>query len=162
MHTVTNMYKERGFNIDIYHGDNEFNINDLKECIRPASLNIYAKEQHITIIEIKIQAIKQGERFDIHSVPYKRYTRLIKISLVECIIHSRKYFPQNVRIRKRLGANTILLEKPNPDFDMKIVLVYYNMMYTGTTNTLNHISIPSIDIRESNKDGGHFFMSRYT
>ena len=43
LHTVTNMYRERGFNIDVYHGINEFNINDFKERIRPASLNIYAK-----------------------------------------------------------------------------------------------------------------------
>ena len=44
------------------------------------------------------------------------------ISLVECIIHSRNYFSQKESNRKRLGANTILLENPNPDFNMKIFL----------------------------------------
>ena len=35
LHTVTNMYKSRGFNINVYHGENEFNVNALKEHIRP-------------------------------------------------------------------------------------------------------------------------------
>ena len=38
----------------------------------------------------------------------------------------------------------------------------YDMFYTGTTNTLNRRSIPSIALREYNEDEVHFFMSLYT
>ena len=36
------------------------------------------------------------------------------------------------------------------------------MVYTGTNNNMSHKSIPRIELRESNEDGGHFFMSLYT
>ena len=35
LQTVTNMYKERGVNINLYHGENAFNINALRKYIRP-------------------------------------------------------------------------------------------------------------------------------
>ena len=38
--TVANMYTAIGFNTIAYHRYNEFDINDLREHIRPASLNI--------------------------------------------------------------------------------------------------------------------------
>ena len=89
---------------------------------------------------------------------YKRYTKLMIRSLVERIIHSRKSFPHKGSIRKRLGSNTISLRNPSTDFNTKrIFFGYYAMVYTGKTNTLNRRSIYSIDLRESNEDGGQFF-----
>ena len=80
-------------------------------------------------------------------------------SLLECIFHSRNSFPQRGSISKRLGSNTILLGNPGPDFNMKIIFFgYYVMVYTGTTNTSKIRRIPSISLRESTGDGGHFFM----
>ena len=80
-------------------------------------------------------------------------------SLVEYILHSRKSFPQNLSISKRLGVNMILLGKPSPDFKMNgIFFVSYAMVYIGTTNTSERRSILSIALRESNEVGGNFFM----
>ena len=70
--TVKNMYRARGFNIDFFHGDNEFNLNGLREHIRPESLNICEEGQQIPIIEGSIQTIKQGSHFTKNSVTYKR------------------------------------------------------------------------------------------
>ena len=137
------MYKEIGFNIEVFHRDNEFKLNSLREHIRPASLNIFTKGQHISIIESSIQSIKQGARCTTHSVPYKRYTNLITRSLVECIINSIKSFPRKGSIIKILGSNTVLLGKPSPDFNMKRIFSgSYAMVYTGTKNTLKRRSIP--------------------
>ena len=36
------------------------------------------------------------------------------------------------------------------------------MVFTGTTSTSKKKSIPSIVLRESNEDGGQFFMLLYT
>ena len=83
IHTVTNIYKASGLNMDVYHEDNEFNINPFREHIRPEILNICAKGRHIPSIDKSIQTIKQGARCTKHPFPYKRYTRLMDISLVE-------------------------------------------------------------------------------
>ena len=82
---------------------------------------------------------------------------------MECIIYSRKSFSQQkFIISKRLGANTILLGDPIPCFNMKrIFFGSYSMVYTGKTNTFKRRSIPSIALRESNEDGGHFFVLLY-
>ena len=44
----------------------------------------------------------------------------------------------------------------------RIFFGYYSMVYIGTANKLKRIIIHIIDLRESNKDGGHFFMLLYT
>ena len=78
------------------------------------------------------------------------------------IIHSRNSFSHKGRISKRLGSSTVLLWKPSTDFKMKVIFFgSYAMVYTGTTNTSNRRSIPSIALRESNEYGGHLLMSLY-
>ena len=84
------MYKVIGFNIEFSNGNNEFNLNDLRDNIRSASLKSCAKGRHVPIIERSIKSIKKGLRYTTHSVPYKRYTNLMTRLLVECIIHSVK------------------------------------------------------------------------
>ena len=42
--TVNNMYKKKGLNIYIFHRYNYFNLNDFRTHIRPASLNIFEKD----------------------------------------------------------------------------------------------------------------------
>ena len=54
LNTVNKMYKERGFNIDVIHGDNKLNLNYFREHIRTENLSIYAKRQHIHIFERSI------------------------------------------------------------------------------------------------------------
>ena len=154
------MYKARGFNINVIHRYNTFNINYLIDHIRTVILNLCAKGQHIPSIESSIQTINQGSRCTTHSMPYNRYANLMTSYLVECIIHS---FPQKVSIINILGSNTILLGKPSPDFNMnRIFFASHTMVYTGTTNALNIIRTPSISIRESNEYEVKFFMLLYT
>ena len=120
LNSVNSMYNTRGFSIDILHRNNKFNLNALREHIRPESLNICEKGKHITIIEKYMQTINQGVRCATHSVTYKRYTKLRTRSLVEFVIHSRNSFPQKFSISKRIGSSTILLGKSSTDFNTKI------------------------------------------
>ena len=69
LHIVTNMYKAGGLNMNVYHGDNELKINALRYNSRPESLKICSQGQHILIIKIFIQTIKQGASFTTNSVP---------------------------------------------------------------------------------------------
>ena len=98
----------------------KWKYNYFREYIRPSSLKICTKGRHNPIIERSIHTMKQGARCTAYYVPYKRYTRLVTISLVELMIHSRNYFTQKGRISKRLGSNTILLGIPNTGFNMMI------------------------------------------
>ena len=145
------MYRARVFNNSAYHGNNKFDINALLEYIRHISLNIFARGSHKLIIERSIQTIKQESRCTTHSVTYKKYTNLMKRSLVACIIHSWNYFPQKFSIINKIGANTILLGNQNPYFNMKIILFgSYAMVYTGIKSNIRRGSIPGIALRESN------------
>ena len=82
---------------------------------------------------------------------------------MDYVFHSRKYFQLKYCIRKRLGANTILFRKPNPDFKINIMFLgSYYMVYTRTKNTSNFRITPSIASRDSRKNEGCFFMPVYT
>ena len=127
------MYKSRDFNIDFSHGDNKFNLNYLINHMSTARLNICSKGQYIPIVERSIQTIKQGARCTTHSVPYKRYMKLIIRSLLECITHSRNSFPHKGSISKKLGPSIMLLGKTSPYFNMKGTLFgFYAMVYKGS------------------------------
>ena len=41
---VLDKYDAFGFNVTITHGDNEFNIAKLKECLLPVLVEIYGKD----------------------------------------------------------------------------------------------------------------------
>ena len=43
LNTSNIMYKARGFNIDVFHRYNKFNLNVLRDHTRPESLNICEK-----------------------------------------------------------------------------------------------------------------------
>ena len=51
LHTVTNVYKARGFNTNVYHWYNKLNIYALRYHIMPSSWNICAKGRHTPIIK---------------------------------------------------------------------------------------------------------------
>ena len=113
------MYKLWGFNISLYHGDKKLNMNTLRENIRLASLNICEKGWHIPINERYMQTIKKGALCTTQYLTYKRYKRPMTRSFVECTIHSINSSPQKGSTIKRLGANTIILENKNHDFNTK-------------------------------------------
>ena len=53
---VKTKYKDRGFIITNYHGDNEF--EHLHKCVEPSHLHTCAANEHIGEIEISIRTIK--------------------------------------------------------------------------------------------------------
>ena len=55
---VLDKYDARGFNVTIIHGDNEFNIAQLKECPLPVLVEIYGEDEHVDIIERVIRVMK--------------------------------------------------------------------------------------------------------
>ena len=64
------LYDTRGFNITVFHRDNEFNINTFKSHLLPIFTHIYGKEEHVGIIEWMIRLIKDRAKFMCHAIPY--------------------------------------------------------------------------------------------
>ena len=157
---VTKMYERRGFSIEKYHGNNEFDMNDLRETIRPGILLICANEEHVHKIERSIRTIKERCRGTCHSVPYKRYTRLMTKSLVEGIVGLLNDFPSKDGVSQTMSPSMIVTGAQMPDYNIKkIVFGSYAQVHLGTTNTMKHRSVPAIALRSSNESGGHYFMS---
>ena len=69
-----NKHEQRGFDITDMHGDNEFNIQSLRDLLQPVNLHIYAKEEHVGFIKNAIKTIKKRARSVCHTEPYRRYT----------------------------------------------------------------------------------------
>ena len=55
---IIEKYDARGFNVTTIHGDNEFNISQLKEHLLPILVDIYGKYEHEDIIERVIRVMK--------------------------------------------------------------------------------------------------------
>ena len=145
------------------HGDNEFNIADLRDEIRPAELIVYAKEQHVPIIERLVQTVKERCQCACHAAPYKKYTKLMIQHLVESRVMWLNRFPSSNGISKTMSPATIVTGQPKPDMSKKrISFGSYAMVYTSTTNTMKSRSVPAIALSESNKIGGSYFMLLYT
>ena len=68
-----------------YHGNNEFNIKTLETSLLPHLLHIY-KNEHVGIIERSICTIKERTRATRYTVPFKRYTSLMEISLIKGLV----------------------------------------------------------------------------
>ena len=74
--TVQQIYHSRGFKLTIVHADGEFNIDTVRTVLLPAQLTIYAKNEHVSIVERSIITFKERCRCNCHSVPFLRYTKL--------------------------------------------------------------------------------------
>ena len=88
-----NKHEQRGFDITDIHGDNEFNIQSLRNFLQPINLHIYAKEENVGFIENAIKTIKERSHFVCHITPYRKYTFLMTQSLIKGIIDMLNFFP---------------------------------------------------------------------
>ena len=57
--SVKNTYTSRGFCITDIHADNEFDMDDLRDALRPSSLHIYGAEEHVGKIERAVRTVKE-------------------------------------------------------------------------------------------------------
>ena len=163
METVIQMYNARGFEIEAFHGDNEFDIKTLKEYLLPALMNIYGKGEHVGFLERSNRFVKERCRCICHALPYKYFTRLMVRALVACAIKWLNAFPMEGGISDTMGPSMIVEGKANPDLSHKrITFGSYAMVYIGTTNTMKRRSVPAVALNESNDRGGHYFMNLYT
>ena len=145
-------YKDRGFTITDYHGENEF--EHLHNFLAPVHLHTCAANDHIRDIERSIRKIKERVRCGSHSIPYKKFTKLITRSLVQDMITCLNMFPSKNGITSNIIPSAIILGSPNPDYNkLEIKFGLYAQVYIGTTNSTKQITVGVISLRPSNYMG---------
>lgn len=161
--TVINIYKKRGFKIANIHGDNEFDMQKLREHLRPATLHIHGKNKHVGVIERSIRSVKDRCRSVCHSLPFRRYTKLMTNSLVEYVVYWMNSFPARDGSSERISPAGIVLGRPSPNAKYRMIAFgAYAMVYTNTQNNMKAQAIPAIALKPSNHWGGYYFMSLFS
>ena len=73
LEAILNKYIPRGFEITSIHGDNGFNVKDIKDFLLPIIVHIYGKGEHMGIIERPIRVIKERSRCIYSALSYHYY-----------------------------------------------------------------------------------------
>ena len=79
---IIKIYTSRKFVISDIYGDNEFDMDDLRQGILPERLHICTTNEHVPMIERPIRTVKEKARKMCHSVPYTSYKKLMTKSLI--------------------------------------------------------------------------------
>ena len=161
--TVIKLYNNRGFKVRGIFGDNEFDIANLRTELLPTILHVFAAGEHCPIAERSIRTIKERCRCVCHSVPYKRYTKLMVYGLIDSTIYWLNSFPSKGGASQTISPAGIVTGRNSPDFNNKYIpFGAYAWAYTKTTNTMEMRRVPGIALGPSNEWGGQYFMSLYT
>ena len=118
-------YKDRGFTVIDYHGDNEF--ENLHNFLAPAHLHTCAANEHTGDIKRFVRTIKELVRCVCYSISYKKFTKLMARSLVQYMITCLNMFPSKNGISSYLSPAVIILGSPNLYYNkLKITFVAYS------------------------------------
>ena len=110
-------YHSRGFIISDIFGDSEFDVVSLHDFFRPIAIHTCAPEEHVPQIERQNRTTKERLRTICHSLPYKRYTKLMTIHLAEYVNHWDNVFPSELGVSSTLSPANIVEGKRKPDFN---------------------------------------------
>ena len=95
-------------------------------------MNICAKDEHVPGIERATRTVKDRVRYLCHSVPYKRFTKLMTIHVVLTVVKWINIFPSKTGVSNTLSPETLLDGKEQPDLSIKrIPFDSYALIYTG-------------------------------
>ena len=160
---VLRRLRMRGFKVTVIHGDNEFNVDSIKDACIPSRFHICAKNEHIPVVERSIRTVKERARCTCHSIPYTCYPRIMTIALMEQIEYWLNSFPSTDSLIESVGPANIVEGRPNVDCREKnFPFGSYSMLYIGTSNTMEARSVPVIALNNANDFGGYYFFSLET
>ena len=80
-------YQSRNIKIEKWHVDNEFDCDELREIILPASMEVYARNEHVGVIEQSTKTVKNRTRSTCAGLPYTYYPIIMIKELVAGVIY---------------------------------------------------------------------------
>ena len=163
LNEIKRLYESRGFKVNNLHGDNEFNVNEIKNSQLPTLFHIYGKDEHVGLIERSNRTVKNKARTITHALPYGKIPKVMTIALVSTSVQWLNAFPSLSGVSKTMSPATIVEGKPQPNMKHKsIVFGSHAMVFLGSNNRLDARSVPAIALNPSNTHGGYYFMSLYS
>ena len=133
---VKNKYEKSDFKISQWHGDNEFDVIEMKNALLPATLEPYARGEHVGFIERSIREIKERARATCAGLPFKRYPKIMVVELMNGIVHMLDTFTTTNNIGTNLSPGMIVEGRNKYNMAMnKIKFGSYALVHLGTTNT---------------------------
>ena len=74
--------------------DNEFDNDKIRAVIGDAVLHVYAKDEHVQVVERELRTIKERLRCTIYGLPYRRFPKLMVVGAVAHITEMLNRFLQ--------------------------------------------------------------------
>ena len=136
--------KKRGFTVNAFHGDNEFNIEKLHQHLDPHELHIYAWNEHVGMAENGIKTIKERARCICHASPYTKYPKIMITNMIKHIIRNLNDFPSKKSVAQLVSPATIVkgIEKPNLGYK-RVSFGIYVIAWIRTTNNMQARAVPA-------------------
>jgi hypothetical protein len=161
---VVKIYKSRGFSVDLFLGDGEFeplrgNIAELG-----GTLNTTANDEHVGDVERYIRTIKERARATLHLTPFRQIPVIMVQDLIGGCVFWLNSFPNENGVSRTVSPRTIMTGK-TVDYNRhcKIMFGAYAQVHEEHDNSMQARTTGAIALRPTgNEQGGFYFMSLAT
>lgn len=68
-------YRSRGFIIRGVHVDNEFDTDEVRVVKGNVVLHVYAKDEHVKVVDRDLRTIKERLRYTVYDLPYRKFPK---------------------------------------------------------------------------------------
>ena len=162
---TVNMYHGRNITVAQINADNQFRC--IKEDLHPIPVNIVAAGEHVGTIERSIRTMKNGTRFHVHRLPYRRYPTVMVRACVIKVTKDLNDVPSGVGVSKDISPASFIAGRPTPDYNKVTELNFGDYVQAFTvrnkTNDNEERGVGAIALYPSgNAQGGWTFMSLLT
>ena len=147
------------------NADNEFAC--VEEEITPVKMNIVAAGQHVGDVERSIRTIKEGTRYHVHRLPYRRYPACMIRGCLIKVVKERNNLPAENGVSRTVSPCTMIMGRPPPDYNEVIKLNFGDYVQThnvrSRTNDNEQRTVGAIALYPTeNGQGSWVFMSLVT
>jgi hypothetical protein len=159
---VVKIYRSRGFSVDLFLGDGEFeplrgNIGELG-----GTLNITANDELVGDIERYIRTIiKERARATLHLTPFRQIPVIMVQDLIGGCVFWLNSFPNENGVSRTVSPRTIMTGK-TIDYNRHCKLMFgaYAQVHEEHDNSMQARTTGAIALRPTgNEQGGFYFMS---
>ena len=162
---IINLYHARNITVKQINADNEFAC--VEEEITPVKMNIVAAGQHVGDVERSIRTIKEGTRYHVHRLPYRRYPACMIRGCLIKVVKERNNLPAENGVSRTVSPCTMIMGRPPPDYNEVIKLNFGDYVQThnvrSRTNDNEQRTVGAIALYPTeNGQGSWVFMSLVT
>ena len=124
--------------IGAIHADKEFDNDVTGAVIGSTVLHIYAKDEHVQIVERQLRTIKERLRCTIYGLPYPRFPKLMIVGTMSHVKEMLNLFPAVGKVFLNTVSPAMLIDGYDKLYLSKKQLCFggYAQVWGGTMNTI--------------------------